>query len=180
MACLCPGGAGGRQDPRRWRLHDPSAVSTQPNWETDADGSLDSTFTNGPNSEVYCLSVQADGKILVGGLFNTLAGQPRSCIARLHADGSLDNTFTNGANNMVFALPVQADGKILVGGQFTTLGGQVHNYIGRLNADGSVDTTFTPARISSSDRSRCRRTARSSSAANSPLWAASPTAILAG
>ena len=42
--------------------------------------------------------MQADGKILVGGDFTTLAGQSRGCLGRLNADGSLDTTFTNGAN----------------------------------------------------------------------------------
>ena len=108
-----------------------------------ADGSLDTTFTNGVNDRVLCLAVQADGKILVGGLFTTLGGQPRANLGRLNADGSLDVTFTNGANNCVYSLAVQADGKILVGGEFTTLGGQPRSHMGRLNEDGSLDATFT-------------------------------------
>ncbi len=40
-----------------------------------ADGSLDTSFTNGANNYVYSLAVQADGKILVGGLF-TNVGRP--------------------------------------------------------------------------------------------------------
>ena len=67
-----------------------------------ADGSLDTTFTNGvangPMARVDSLAVQPDGKILVGGNFTTLGGQPRSYLGRLNADGSLDTTFTNGAN----------------------------------------------------------------------------------
>jgi len=37
--------------------------------------------------------VQADGKILVGGHFATLAGQIRNNIGRLNADGTLDARF---------------------------------------------------------------------------------------
>jgi len=91
---------------------------------------------------VYSLAVQADGKILMGGYFSALGGQPRSCIARLNADGTPDSAFNSGANGLVNSLAVQADGKILVGGEFTTLGGQTCNYLGRLNADGTPDSGF--------------------------------------
>jgi uncharacterized delta-60 repeat protein len=119
-----------------------------------ADGSLDTSFNPGANNPVFALAVQADGKILVGGLFTTLGGggmgtTTRNQIGRLNADGSLDTSFNPGANSDVWALAVQADGKILVGGGFTTLGGggtgtTTRNYIGRLNADGSLDTSFNP------------------------------------
>ena len=85
--------------------------------------------------------MQADGKILVGGYFTTLGGQPRTNIARLNANGTVDSGFNPGAGGdyaRCVALAVQADGKILVGGYFTTLGGQARNYIGRLNADGTA------------------------------------------
>ena len=106
--------------------------------------SLDNGFNPGANDYVLSLAVQqADGKILVGGNFTTLAGQARSRLGRLNANGSLDASFTNGAGNTVYSLALQADGKILVGGSFTTLAGQTRNYLGRLNANGSLDTTFT-------------------------------------
>ena len=73
---------------------------------------------------MYCLAVQDDGKILVGGEFTTLGGQARNYIGRLNADGTLDSGFKPGANGAVYSLAVQADGKILVGGSFTTLAGQ--------------------------------------------------------
>ncbi len=116
-----------------------------------ADGSLDGSFNPGvgadPNSGgpgAYSLTVQADGKILVGGDFITLGGQSRTNIGRLNADGSLDSSFDPGANGRVVSLAVQADGRILVGGGFTTLGGQTCTNIGRLNADGSLDSSFNP------------------------------------
>ncbi len=117
-----------------------------------ADGSLDSGFNPGVGGSlpygqspwVYPLAVQADGKILVGGGFTTLAGQTRNYIGRLNPDGSLDSSFNPGADGLVQSLAVQADGKILVGGSFTTLGGQTRNCVGRLNADGSLDSSFNP------------------------------------
>ena len=118
------------------------------------DGSLDTSFNPGANDFVRTLAIQGDGKILVGGDFNTLGGggtgtTTRNTIGRLNPDGSLDTSFDPGANQSVDDLVVQADGKILVGGAFTTLGGggtgtTTRNRIGRLNPDGSLDTSFNP------------------------------------
>src|SRR2546422_1049975 len=110
-------------------------------------------FDPGANNAVDALAVQADGKILVGGVFTTLGGggagtTPRNRIGRLNSDGTLDTSFDPGANGAVNALVVQADGKILIGGTFTTLGGgsgtTTRNRIGRLNPDGALDPTFDP------------------------------------
>ena len=118
------------------------------------DGSLDSSFDPGVGGDVYALALQADGKILVGGLFNTLGGggtgtTTRNYIGRLHANGTLDTSFNPGANGRVRTLALQADGRILVGGDFNTLGGggfgtATRNHIGRLNPDGSLDSSFNP------------------------------------
>jgi len=111
-----------------------------------ADGTLDSAFAHliPPWEEsIYSIAVQADGKILVGGDFTTLHGQPRNGIGRLNADGTLDSGFNPGMG-VVYSLAVQADGKILAGGSFTKLGGQPRSGIGRLNADGTLDGAFDP------------------------------------
>src|ERR1700690_695242 len=96
----------------------------------------------GADANVYIAAMQPDGKILIGGDFTTLCGQPHKFLGRLNPDGTLDTTFNPGPNYRVACLAVQADGKILVGGDFTTLGGQPHSKIGRLNGDGTVDTNF--------------------------------------
>ncbi|TAE07120.1 MAG: choice-of-anchor D domain-containing protein, partial [Bacteroidetes bacterium] len=113
-----------------------------------ADGSLDTSFDpgSGLNGGVSALSIQSDGKILIGGTFNTFNGISHNYIARLNVDGSLDTGFTPGSgfNNWVNALSVQQDGKIVVGGEFTNFNGTSRNRIARLNADGSLDTSFLP------------------------------------
>ncbi len=118
------------------------------------DGTVDGGFNPGPrmsggsfwlnSSAVQSLAVQPDGKILLGGSFTTLAGQPRSNLGRLNPDGSLDVAFNPGANSNVLALVLQADGKILVGGSFTKIGGQSCTNLARLDPDGSLDGSFTP------------------------------------
>ena len=118
------------------------------------DGSLDTSFNPGANNIVDALTVQPDGKILVGGVFGTLGGggtgtTTRRHIGRLNPDGSLELSFDPGANGWVYALAVQPDGRILVGGGFWMLGGggtgtAPRNNIGRLNPDGSLDSSFDP------------------------------------
>ena len=114
-----------------------------------ADGSLDTSFDPGTGGDAgpYCLRVQPDGKILLGGWFNQINGTLLNRIARLNTDGSVDTSFSPGGgttNSSVGCLGIQADGKLVLGGQFTTFNGTAANYIVRVNADGSVDTGFNP------------------------------------
>jgi uncharacterized delta-60 repeat protein len=112
-----------------------------------SNGTLDNTFNPGAgdsNPYVYSLVVQADGRILVSGIFTTLGGGPRNNLGRLNSDGTLDNSFDPGADRAVHSLALQADGSILVGGLFAKLGGQPRNYLGRLNPDGTPDNSFNP------------------------------------
>src|SRR5262249_4823603 len=101
--------------------------------------------TNGVNPSVRSLAVQADGKIILGGVFINVGGQPRYHIARLNPEGRLDPSFNPGVGGIspgVFALAVQPDGKIVLGGAFTTAAGRSRINIARLKADGTIDTGF--------------------------------------
>jgi uncharacterized delta-60 repeat protein len=115
------------------------------------DGTVEGDFDPGvtfspdsPSAHVQSLALQTDGKIVVGGWFTTLGGQPRNHIGRLNADGTVDNGFNAEVNYTVRVVAVQPDGKILVVGNFTVLSGQLRTLIGRLNADGSPDDSFNP------------------------------------
>ena len=90
-----------------------------------ADGVLDNSFNPGgagAGNNVSALAVQADGRVLVGGNFNTYNGAAApACLLRLTADGLLDTGFNpggTGPGNSVRALLVQANGRVLVGGSF--------------------------------------------------------------
>src|SRR5207302_968804 len=120
-----------------------------------ADGTLDSGFDPNANNVVYCVAVQPDGKILVGGDFTTLspnggASVTRNRIARVNADGTLDSGFDPNANSSLYCLAQQADGKILLGGIFNSLqpngaaSPTTRSRIARVNADGTLDTGFDP------------------------------------
>ena len=111
---------------------------------TVVNSSAPDNFNPGVNGTIYSMAVQPDGKILVGGFFNSLAGQSRACLGRLSADGALDTAFNPGANGSVYSLALQPDGKLLVGGTFTTVAGLTRSNLCRLNADGTLDAGFNP------------------------------------
>jgi len=99
--------------------------------------------TNTPYS--FCSTIQADGKILVGGFFNVVSGNSYSRICRINANGTLDTSFNvgTGFNSLVTSITIQPDGKILVAGTFETYSGFSSSGIIRLNSNGSIDSTFT-------------------------------------
>jgi uncharacterized delta-60 repeat protein len=115
-----------------------------------SNGDLDTTFSNdgmlttdfGSTDRGYSVTVQADGKILLGGYSNG-----NFALVRYNADGSLDSTFDGdgklttdfGGNEYGYSVTVDADGKILLGG---TSGGDFA--LARYNSDGSLDTHFGP------------------------------------
>ncbi len=113
-----------------------------------ADGTLDTTFTDPRLRPIYQVAVRGDGKILVVGNFTTAGpdNTPYGRLARLNLDGSLDTTFTNpNLNRPTYQLAVQPDEKVLVTGGSTTAGPDNTPYgrLARFNADGTLDTTFT-------------------------------------
>jgi len=127
------------------------------------DGTLDSSFDPSPNSSVAVMTLQPDGKILVGGDFlaftptastNSLAESfLRFSVARLNADGTVDKAYDPSLGGQVTAIVVQSDGKAVMGGIFTSL--QPKDITGRteatkrfriarFNADGTLDLTYDP------------------------------------
>ncbi|MBE7498473.1 MAG: cadherin-like beta sandwich domain-containing protein [Verrucomicrobiaceae bacterium] len=114
-----------------------------------ADGTVDTAFNASANSSILCMTPQADGKVIVGGVFSSIGGQNRGRIARLNATGAVDS-FNPNANSDVYSLVAQADGKVLISGNFTTLqpngaaSPTTRNRIARVNADGTLDSVFDP------------------------------------
>ena len=111
-------------------------------------GGMDPTFTPGVgfDDDVYSIALQSDGRIIAGGIFSTVGGQPAYRVARLLSNGVLDPSFTpsGGANSAVRAVVSQSDGRVVVGGDFTVVNGVFRNAIARLNYDGTLDAGFDP------------------------------------
>jgi uncharacterized delta-60 repeat protein len=113
-----------------------------------ADGALDMGFDPDVTSVSYppvaCIAVRSDGRIVLGGNFSAVGGQPRPHVALVNENGSINAGFSNGASDLVAALAVQPDGKVIVGGAFTSIAGAPRNRIARLDAVGAIDPTFDP------------------------------------
>jgi uncharacterized delta-60 repeat protein len=113
-----------------------------------SDGTRDTAFTTSTgtaaNDRVNVVTIQADGKILVGGFFDRWNGVPKYGLIRLQTSGALDTTFA-GANDAtsIRAIAIQSDGKVVVGGGFGRWNGVSIQGIVRLNADGTRDTGFS-------------------------------------
>ena len=116
-----------------------------------SNGTVDTSFytnmgTAFGNNGVNTITLQSDGKILVGGSFTSFNGNTRNRLVRLNSDGTEDTSFyTNlgtGFGSFVNIALEQPDGKILVGGGFFTLNGNSRNNLVRLNSDGTEDIDF--------------------------------------
>lgn len=115
----------------------------------------DNTFNPQMDSGTpYCVAVQSDGKILVGGNFTLTWGSDNyRSIVRFNADGYVDTSFKDGIFASVVnvrSIAILEDGKILIGGSFTATDASVPNstrrrYIARLEPDGTADGTFPNA-----------------------------------
>jgi len=116
------------------------------------DGTPDDSFqpNGGPTSGwtviILALDLQPDGRILMGGYFEKVDGQPMLNLARLNPDGTFDRTFKlrHGASGPVGRIWQQPDGRIVVSGYFDTIGGRGSRRLARLLADGTPDPGFRP------------------------------------
>ena len=99
-------------------------------------GTLDPAFDPGagPNSLIYSVALQPDGKMIIGGEFTAVGPLTQNRIARLTAGGTIDTTidFGTGANLFVSTVLIQPDAEIVIGGGFTTINGIARNYVARL------------------------------------------------
>jgi len=116
-----------------------------------ANGSVDPTFdpnlfVDGP---VNAVVMQPDGRILLGGSFNTIDNVDRVSLARLNTNGTLDMSFdacvSASAGDGATALSVLGNGQILASGNFSFRTNTVfRNGIARLDPCGDVDLTYAP------------------------------------
>ncbi|HCA59497.1 MAG TPA: hypothetical protein DEP46_16125 [Blastocatellia bacterium] len=101
--------------------------------------SLTSSFVAGPAGISSSLEL-ADGKILVGGNFDSVNGVARSYLARVNPDGTLDDTFNCGfqlrSDYHVAQIIMLPQEKLLI------VGSLPWGRMARINSDCSRDTTF--------------------------------------
>ncbi len=103
-------------------------------------GALDLTFDpgSGANDAVYSITLQPDGKPIVGGLFTSFNQTRRMGLTRLFVNGTVDTSFLDTAYNQfagliktyhfepanyVNGIALQTNGDVMIGGSFTHVGG---------------------------------------------------------
>src|SRR5215204_1994014 len=109
-----------------------------------ANGDFDPGFypaTQQPAGAINDITIEADGKILVGGTFLTVGGTEHPGTVRYNANGTIDTAY-NAIIPNVNTLGLASDGKIYVGGNFPLSGGNPNRNLARLKTDGSIDTSF--------------------------------------
>lgn len=80
-------------------------------------GQLDTNFAPSVNGPIMTAAVQADGKVVIGGLFTEVNGLAQPYLARLNADGSLDTSFAPSPAPAQYVNHVEATaGGIVAGG----------------------------------------------------------------
>lgn len=126
----------------------------------DGDGWLATVLVTNQAGTARTVTVQPDGKIVVGGdVFVVSARRRDAAVVRYLPSGALDTSFGGTGRVLVdFApeyaagttsadelldLALQADGRIVFAGASSpSTSGKPHGLIGRLNPDGTVDATF--------------------------------------
>lgn len=113
------------------------------------DGKLTTTFDSSNSAQATSVTLQANGKILLGG-YSYNGNDDEFALVRYNSDGSLDTSFSTdgmlttvvgGNDDRAFSVTVQADGKILLGGT-----SDFDFALVRYNSDGSLDTSFNPSK----------------------------------
>jgi uncharacterized delta-60 repeat protein len=112
-----------------------------------ANGIPDPTF-NSPSLYVSALAIQADGRVLAGGIYTGSGGSSNSGLVRLASTGALDATF-NISGTAALGTPIQTntvlvqpDGRVVAGSLFFSTSQQLVAHVVRYDATGALDPTF--------------------------------------
>jgi uncharacterized delta-60 repeat protein len=111
------------------------------------DGSIDTSFITGTGFDypsINSISIQSDGKALVGGTFDNYNGIPAKNIVRLNTDGSIDTSFVCviadfPLNGFVSSIFITSDNKTLIGGMIPNYNGVTTYNIVELYTNGVSD-----------------------------------------
>ncbi len=114
------------------------------NGTTDVFPAVGPTF--GPTgSQVNTILVLPNGKIIIGGSFETYNSISRNNIIQLNQDGTNDATFNpgTGTDSYISSTALQSDGKVVISGYFTSYNAVTRNRVARINGDCTIPA-FNP------------------------------------
>jgi len=128
-----------------------------------ADGSLDSSFTNGSiTGGIIDLLLTPDGKYYLGTQVGSGPGST-GVIRRYNSNGTVDNSFERpilglgpppGPTTFLTGLALQPDGSLIICGKFDTVNGVEKPNIARVFPAGNVDLGFTVTGLIWGDRAK--------------------------
>jgi uncharacterized delta-60 repeat protein len=98
----------------------------------------------GGGTSVYSIVPDNNGRVYVGGNFDSYSGVTSNYYVKLMTNGDIDTTFTNLVfNDVVYTTGLDSLGGIYVGGQFSSYNTNTYNYMVKLNQDGTENVGFT-------------------------------------
>ncbi|MNS11343.1 hypothetical protein D3C72_428850 [compost metagenome] len=114
-----------------------------------SDGTIDLTFDvgKGSNGSGFSMTLQDDGKLLIGGnFFNMIDNAAVTTMIRLNLDGSIDNSFSSQYYSSFDSDVKIKDSFIYIDAGIVD-GATYGNYLVRLNSDGSLDGSFNQVKL---------------------------------
>lgn len=108
------------------------------------DGTVAPDFRVKVKYEVNTVLRMPDGRVLLGGEFNTVNDVRLNHVAVLLPSGEPDPEFVfeTGTDLVVHALALAPEDKVVVGGEFTSVQGVTALRLARITLDGDIDTSF--------------------------------------
>lgn len=106
-----------------------------------ADRTLDA-WAPDPDAAVNALLVRG-GTVVMGGAFDSAAGQPRARLAAVDAATGVLAAWNPGATGDVYAL-ASTPNAIVAGGAFTSVGGQARAFLAAIDPTGGAATSWDP------------------------------------
>lgn len=107
------------------------------------DGSPDLTFNFAGSldgGQVKDIVVRSDGKIFVGGFFDTYNGQTVEALVALNSDGTPDLAFNSSIQSqMIYHLSFDSQDRLMVAGNIAGTG----QTLNRINTNNTIDASFT-------------------------------------
>jgi uncharacterized delta-60 repeat protein len=116
-----------------------------------SDGSIDNTFNpgTGANSRINTISLQNDGKIIIGGYFNSYNGTVRNRIARINGGTSLSNPNFEKDDIVIYPNPSKGVFTINLNDSFELKQIEVYSIFGQKIYTGILTSNDTTLDISS-------------------------------
>jgi hypothetical protein len=117
------------------------------NGDIDTSFNIGTGFTTPINTPPYTLTIQEDGKLVVGGFFTSYNGTSANRLLRLDSNGIIDNSFplrefVSSGTPGVRSVVEDSAGNLYIGGLWDTYDGQPYKMFIKTDSNGVIDTNY--------------------------------------